>query len=58
MALQLADPTLLETRAFIGGHWTTSGDRFPVTNPATGEIIAAVADMDVGDPPDPEMSGH
>lgn len=28
--------------AYIGGAWAPSGDRFPVDNPATGQVIAAV----------------
>ena len=45
MPLKLTDPTLLETRAFIGGHWRQAAKTFPVHNPANGEIIAEVADM-------------
>lgn len=43
----LKDPTLLETRAFIGGHWHDSEARFAVENPATGAVIAHVADLGV-----------
>jgi len=49
MALQLNDPTLLESRAFVAGHWEPGARRFVVTNPATGEEIAKVADMGVDD---------
>ncbi len=49
MALQLNDPTLLESRAFVAGHWEPGARRFTVTNPATGEEIAKVADMGVDD---------
>lgn len=45
MALALKDPSLLETRAFLGGEWVSNGKTFPVTNPATGETIAEVADL-------------
>jgi len=45
MALALKDPSLLETRAFLGGEWVTKGKTFPVSNPATGEKIADVADL-------------
>ncbi|MBD1548461.1 NAD-dependent succinate-semialdehyde dehydrogenase [Roseibium aggregatum] len=45
MALALKDPSLLETRAFLGGEWVTTGKTFPVTNPATGETIAEVTDL-------------
>ncbi len=42
----LKDPTLLETRAYIGGDWV-EGDNgtFDVTNPARGDVIAKVADL-------------
>ena len=49
MALQLNDPTLLESRAFVAGHWEPGARRVTVTNPATGEEIAKVADMGVDD---------
>tara|TARA_R110001606_G_scaffold184082_1_gene330924 strand:- start:2774 stop:4231 length:1458 start_codon:yes stop_codon:yes gene_type:complete len=37
------------TQAFIGGHWCDAQDgrRFDVTNPATGAMIASVADCGV-----------
>ncbi len=43
----LGDPSLLETRALIGGTWTMadSGATFAVTNPARGDVIAEVADL-------------
>jgi succinate-semialdehyde dehydrogenase/glutarate-semialdehyde dehydrogenase len=43
----LADPGLLKSSAYINGKWcdANSGDRFDVTNPATGEVIATVPDM-------------
>ncbi|MFK7836728.1 MAG: NAD-dependent succinate-semialdehyde dehydrogenase [Sulfitobacter sp.] len=42
----LADPSLLETRAYIGGAWV-EGDEgtFDVTNPARGDVIAQVANL-------------
>ena len=45
--LALADPALLRADGYIGGHWIPpdSGGRFDVVDPATGEPIAAVADM-------------
>ncbi|MEE4109348.1 MAG: NAD-dependent succinate-semialdehyde dehydrogenase [Halieaceae bacterium] len=45
MALTLNDPRLLRDQAYIDGAWcdADSGDRMPVTNPATGEIIAEIA---------------
>ncbi|TBN42640.1 NAD-dependent succinate-semialdehyde dehydrogenase [Paracoccus subflavus] len=44
----LRDPSLLETRAFVAGEWVKAcdGATFDVVNPARGDIIAKVADMD------------
>lgn len=42
--MKLNDPTLLETRAFIGGEWVKGDATFAVTNPATGDVIAHVTD--------------
>ncbi|MEM9343024.1 MAG: NAD-dependent succinate-semialdehyde dehydrogenase [Pseudomonadota bacterium] len=42
----LRDPELLETRAYIGGAWEGGAKTFDVTNPARGDVIAAVADID------------
>ncbi len=44
----LTDPSLLETRAFMAGEWVdgTGGRTFDVTNPARGDVIAKVADVD------------
>ena len=42
----LKDPTLLETRAYIGGTWTDGDDgTFDVTNPSRGDVIAEVANL-------------
>lgn len=43
----LRDPSLLETRAFVGGEWIEADDgaRFDVRNPARGTVIAKVADL-------------
>ena len=43
----LSERSLLETRAHIDGQWVSAegGRSFPVTNPATGETIAEVADL-------------
>ena len=48
MSLQLSDQSLLKDRAFVNGEWVAShtGKTFPVTNPATGEVLAEVPDMD------------
>ena len=42
----LKDPALLATRAYIGGEWMDAahGRTFEVSNPATGRVIAEVAD--------------
>ena len=45
----LTRPGLLRTEAFIGGRWTASARRLAVTNPATGALIAEVADMTPAD---------
>lgn len=44
---QLSDATLLRTDAFINGQWQPAADRFAVTNPATGQTLARVADAGV-----------
>ena len=41
----LNDPELLETRAYVNGCWTEGDGTFDVTNPARGDVIAAVADL-------------
>ena len=42
----LKDPSLLETRAYIGGKWVDGDDgTFDVMNPARGDVIAQVADL-------------
>ncbi len=48
---QLQDPELLRTQALIGGHWVNAedGGAFSVNNPATGELLATVANLDVAD---------
>ena len=44
---RLADPGLLETRAYLAGEWTDAADgkTFTVANPARGDVIAEVADI-------------
>ena len=39
--------SLLMTQAFVNGQWinAASGKTFDVTNPATGELIASIPDM-------------
>lgn len=45
MNLELNDLSLLQTRAYINGEWVDGDSTFPVYNPATGEIIAEVANL-------------
>jgi len=47
----LADPKLLQRDAYVDGHWTAggAGRRFRVHNPATGETLAEIADLDAAD---------
>lgn len=47
--LTLNDPSLLETRGYINGQWIEKSTTFAVINPATGETIAQVSDLDVQD---------
>ena len=42
---QLQDPTLLKTQALIDGQWVDASDRFDVTDPATGAVLAQVANL-------------
>ena len=48
--MELQDPTLLRTQAYIGGEWidADSGATFDVTDPLTGDVVASVADLGVG----------
>jgi succinate-semialdehyde dehydrogenase/glutarate-semialdehyde dehydrogenase len=43
--VRLEDQGLLRTGAFVAGEWTAAdgGETFDVRNPATGEVVAAVA---------------
>src|SRR3569832_2291427 len=49
--LKLKDETLLKAAAYVGGAWVPAGNggRFAVRNPATGEELAQVADLDAAD---------
>lgn len=51
MPLALNDPALLKTEALIGGGWASadSGQTFDITNPATGQVIAAVPDLGISE---------
>src|SRR5262247_1091079 len=48
---KLDNNSLIRNQAYIDGEWRNarSGARFPVRNPATGEVITEVADLDEGD---------
>src|SRR4051812_18623558 len=49
--LELKDSALLRSRSYVDGKWVDagSGATFPVTNPATGEELAQLADLDDAD---------
>jgi succinate-semialdehyde dehydrogenase/glutarate-semialdehyde dehydrogenase len=42
----LDDPALWRTDAYVGGAWVAAAARFGVEDPATGRIVAEVADLD------------
>ncbi|MBV7395143.1 NAD-dependent succinate-semialdehyde dehydrogenase [Mameliella sediminis] len=42
----LNDPSLLEPRAYVNGTWIAGDATFDVTNPARGDVIAQVTDLD------------
>ncbi|SDQ18663.1 NAD-dependent succinate-semialdehyde dehydrogenase [Pseudovibrio sp. Tun.PSC04-5.I4] len=44
MDLKLNNPSLLQSGAYIDGSFVSKDKTFPVTNPATGEVIATVSD--------------
>ena len=47
MTIQLKDPSLFKTQAFINGQWVdgVKGETFSVYNPATNELLAEVASV-------------
>lgn len=45
LKLNLSDPALLREDAYIDGHWEAQNNRFDVTDPATGSLIARVANL-------------
>lgn len=47
MPIQLQDPHLLKTQAYIQGQWrdADNGTTFAVSNPVNGEVIAEVANL-------------
>lgn len=44
--MKLSDPTLLKTDSYVNGEWVSApgGKTFPIHNPATGDLVAEVAD--------------
>jgi succinate-semialdehyde dehydrogenase / glutarate-semialdehyde dehydrogenase len=42
---QLKDPSLLKTDALINGQWVAGNSRFEVSDPATGQTLASVANL-------------
>ena len=51
MTIRLTNPALLRESAHINGEWVQarSGNRLSITNPANGEHLASVPDMDAED---------
>lgn len=47
--LKLADPSLLETRSYINGQWIEGEKTTEVCNPATGEVVAKIANLGVAE---------
>ncbi len=45
----LKDPGLLKTQAFIGGAWVDAKTRFDVVDPATGDKLADVPNLDAAE---------
>lgn len=47
---RLVDRSLLRTLGYVAGRWTAAPDAadFAVTDPATGALVARVADLDLG----------
>jgi succinate-semialdehyde dehydrogenase/glutarate-semialdehyde dehydrogenase len=45
----LKDPGLLRTEALIGGEWIEAESRFDVADPATGRVLASVANLGAAD---------
>ncbi len=43
--MQLRDSGLLRRQAYINGGWHAAGQNFPVDDPATGEVLAEVAEL-------------
>ena len=47
--MNLSNPDLLQNDAFVAGGWHATDQRFAVTNPSTGEVLAQVADCSRAD---------
>ncbi|GHB05117.1 NAD-dependent succinate-semialdehyde dehydrogenase [Modicisalibacter luteus] len=47
--MSLALPDLLIPKAYIGGQWHDAERRFAVTNPATGQTLAEIPDLNADD---------
>ncbi len=45
--MQLRDPRLLRDQAFVDGAWLAAATRFAVVDPASGEVLAHVAELGV-----------
>jgi succinate-semialdehyde dehydrogenase/glutarate-semialdehyde dehydrogenase len=43
--MQLRDPQLLRSQALIDGAWVAGATTFPIKNPASGVVLAQVADL-------------
>jgi succinate-semialdehyde dehydrogenase / glutarate-semialdehyde dehydrogenase len=51
LASLLKDPSLLSTKAYVAGEWVDAKDgaTFDVSNPARGDVLAALPDLQVED---------
>ncbi|WP_417355357.1 NAD-dependent succinate-semialdehyde dehydrogenase [Gallaecimonas pentaromativorans] len=47
--MQLRDPELLKSQAYIDGQWQQAGKTFEVTNPADGSVLAQVPSLSEAD---------
>src|SRR4249920_2803846 len=58
--LELKDPGLLRAQAYVDGAWRDAGSMatFAVTNPATGAVIAEVADLSAADAREAIAAAH
>ncbi len=58
--MDLKEPSLLRPDAYIDGAWrpAAAGKRFSVTNPASGETVAEVADCGSADATDAVTAAH